>query len=638
MRDYGASGKGDQDDAPYIMKAVVDGDHCGANCNATSTKGAVIYFPPGTYRISSPILQYYYTIFVGDPHSPAIIKGAKDFKGIALIDTDFYVPNGNANQWWTNQNNFYRQIRNFKLDMSDMPSYVEGGAVDNWPVGIHWQVSQACTLQNIQITMPLIGQKPDVRHRGIFMENGSGGNEVSFVGGRVGFVAGNQQYTARKLRFTSMERAIDMLWDWGFVWKSIEVVNCRIGINATAGGRDENTKKMQSTGSLTILDSSFKDVENMLVVGGNIKGYQPNVVVDNVKLDSVTKSAVTDDSGKQLLVGGSRTIQFWALGRRYTDEQPKGALVMGTMQPPKKDKSLLYGNDMNFFESNKPQYWNQDASKFLNVLDYGVNNDASYPNNNMKNINKALLDSAGLNKILVFPAGVYKVDDTIFIPPGARVVGVLWSQIMAIGKAFSNLREPKAVLQVGKAGDKGIVEISDITLTNEGPTAGAKFIQWSIHEDGQGSAAIWDTIVRVGGAMGTGLTETTCHQFGKQQKEKCMASTIMLHVTTQASIYMENVWLWVADHDIDSKDQTRVNVYGARGALIESQGPSWFHSVSTSIRLCITGRCLERGMSTWATFSPRHHIFKQAKRLPKSRLCRDLSASSKIQNSQIALL
>lgn len=60
----------------------------------------------------------------------------------------------------------------------------------------------------------------------------------------------------------------------------------------------------------------------------------------------------------------------------------------------------------------------------------------------------------------------------------------------------------------------------------------------------------------------------------------CMASTLMLHVTKDASIYLENSWLWVADHDIDSKEQTRINIYGARGILIESQGPSWIQSVS----------------------------------------------------------
>jgi hypothetical protein len=34
------------------------------------------------------------------------------------------------------------------------------------------------------------------------------------------------------------------------------------------------------------------------------------------------------------------------------------------------------------------------------------------------------------------------------------------------------------------------------------------------------------------------------------------------------------------DHDIENKQQFRLNVYGARGALIESKGPSWIQSVS----------------------------------------------------------
>lgn len=157
------------------MKAIMAGNRCGVNCPSTSRKGAIIYFPPGTYRIDSPILQYYYTIFIGDPIQKPTIIGSKNFKGIALFDTDFYIPGTNGAEWWTNQNNFYRQIRNFKLDMTEMPNVIAGGHTDSWPVGIHWQVSQACTLQNIQIVMPVSGPGKEVRHRGIVMENGSGG-------------------------------------------------------------------------------------------------------------------------------------------------------------------------------------------------------------------------------------------------------------------------------------------------------------------------------------------------------------------------------------------------------------------------------------------------------------------------------
>jgi hypothetical protein len=59
--------------------------------------------------------------------------------------------------------------------MTEMPNHIDGGVAEGYPTGIHWQVSQACTLQNIHIIMPSSSAINDVRHRGIFMENGSGG-------------------------------------------------------------------------------------------------------------------------------------------------------------------------------------------------------------------------------------------------------------------------------------------------------------------------------------------------------------------------------------------------------------------------------------------------------------------------------
>lgn len=41
---------------------------------------------------------------------------------------------------------------------------------------------------------------------------------------------------------------------------------------------------------------------------------------------------------------------------------------------------------------------------FLNILDYGVKNDGSYPNNNVKGINDALYHSSQTTRVVVFPA------------------------------------------------------------------------------------------------------------------------------------------------------------------------------------------------------------------------------------------
>lgn len=48
--------------------------------------------------------------------------------------------------------------------------------------GIHWQVAQATSLQNIVVNM---SEDPGTQHWGIFMENGSGGfvSDLIFNGG-----------------------------------------------------------------------------------------------------------------------------------------------------------------------------------------------------------------------------------------------------------------------------------------------------------------------------------------------------------------------------------------------------------------------------------------------------------------------
>lgn len=46
-------------------------------------------------------------------------------------------------------------------------------------------------------------------------------------------------------------------------------------------------------------------------------------------------------------------------------------------------------------------------------------------------------------------------------------------------------------MQVGKAGDRGIAEITSIMVTVRGPTAGAVAIEWNIAESSLGAAGMW---------------------------------------------------------------------------------------------------------------------------------------------------
>jgi len=134
---------GSTDDTAAINAAVSSGNRCGQGCDSSTITPALVYFPPGTYIVSSPIIQYYYTQFVGDAITLPTIKAAAGFQGMALIDADPYADGGI--NWFTNQNNFFRQVRNFVIDTTAMPVGV--GA------GIHWQVAQATSLQNIVFNM-----------------------------------------------------------------------------------------------------------------------------------------------------------------------------------------------------------------------------------------------------------------------------------------------------------------------------------------------------------------------------------------------------------------------------------------------------------------------------------------------------
>lgn len=104
VKKFGAVGDGVTDDSDAINNAVSDGGRCGLGCSASSFKGALIYFPAGKYLISKPILQFYYTQFIGDPLNKPTIKGSSNFLGISLIDSNQWVPgdpgpDGNGRQW-----------------------------------------------------------------------------------------------------------------------------------------------------------------------------------------------------------------------------------------------------------------------------------------------------------------------------------------------------------------------------------------------------------------------------------------------------------------------------------------------------------------------------------------------------------
>lgn len=51
----------------------------------TSVSPAVVFFPQGTYLVSSPIIAYYYTQLIGDARVPPTLLASPSFAGMAVI-------------------------------------------------------------------------------------------------------------------------------------------------------------------------------------------------------------------------------------------------------------------------------------------------------------------------------------------------------------------------------------------------------------------------------------------------------------------------------------------------------------------------------------------------------------------------
>ncbi|KAF9249955.1 hypothetical protein DTO006G1_5914 [Penicillium roqueforti] len=144
VREYGAVGDGVTDDTEAINKAISDGGRCGLGCGSSTIYPATVWFPAGTYLVSSPIIQYYNTEFLGDPLEVPTILAASSFVGLGVITSDVYVSDNE--EWYINQNNFLRSVRNFKIDIrpTDPSAYI---------CAIHWQVAQGTSLENIEFYM-----------------------------------------------------------------------------------------------------------------------------------------------------------------------------------------------------------------------------------------------------------------------------------------------------------------------------------------------------------------------------------------------------------------------------------------------------------------------------------------------------
>ncbi|KAI3316936.1 glycoside hydrolase family 55 protein [Xylariaceae sp. AK1471] len=530
--DYGAVGDGVTDDTAAINKATGTNEtRCAAGCNGSTTKNAIV---------------------IGDANNRPRIVAAPNFVGLGVLSTDEYTgaPGAGSDhldpEWYINTSNFYRQLRNLVIDIRQVTT----GAIVTC---IHYQVAQATSTQNVELIAASGSEQIDM-----FAENGSGGSlsDITFTGGGTGLKGGSQQFTAQRLTFNGCTVAVQTIRDWGWVWQDITMNG--VGTGFLLAGEDGSG----NIGSISVLDSSFTDVQKAIVahpITSTPGQGSTGIVLENVALSGVGV-AVADTAGKMLL-SSSGLIDQWAIGPIYEGSTSARSFSQGgKIGSYRRDVSLLDGQGK-YFQRAKPQYEDQAASAFMHTKDLGCAGDGS--TDDTAAFQSAIY--ASLGKILFVDAGSYILTSTITIPSGAKIVGETWSQLVASGPYFSDASKPKVLVQVGAPRSVGDVEVQDLLFTTRGPTA--------------------DCHTRVGGATGTELTPAECPPATSGIDSGCSAASVMMHLTRSASGYFENMWLWGADHMIDDPDLVGANntmvvqtsIYVDRGFLIETTKPTWLY-------------------------------------------------------------
>jgi glucan 1,3-beta-glucosidase len=192
---YGAKGDGVTDDTAAIQKAISTGSDCPPDrtCPSSSKTQAVIYFPPGTYLVSLPILMHYGSSLIGNPNCPPVIKAMSNFPipgnplySTYIVDGDAYAPGTLA---FGATNTFWRQFRNFVLDTTLVRANAN-------ILGLHWPTAQATSVENVVFKA---SDASGTTQGGLLIEDGSGGfvSNLTFYGGSRGLEAGNQYVHVR---------------------------------------------------------------------------------------------------------------------------------------------------------------------------------------------------------------------------------------------------------------------------------------------------------------------------------------------------------------------------------------------------------------------------------------------------------
>jgi len=394
-------------------------------------------------------------------------------------------------------------------------------------------------------------------HTGITMPEGGSGTymgDLKFYGGAVGLAMSNQQYMVKNVAFQGCTTAVVVSHCFDCMFQGCSFSNVGTGIDMSRSGNN-------NIGSVVVLDS----------VGSNV-----GVLVNTIDSGTADRSLVLENvqnSGITVAVKGATVLSgsvpdTWYMGNEYLPNgPPNGQHTSGTTSHTPRPAVLLDSNG-NYFTMAPPTYKENDITQFVNIKSVtGLPVYGDGKTDDTANINTILTQNAG-SKIIFFPAGTYIVSHTIFVPTGSRIVGEVWSAISATGSVFSDEKTPVPMVKVGNPGDKGVAQFTDMLFTVAQILPGCMLVEVNMAGNNPGDVGFWNSHFRVGGASGS-----TVQQDCGGPASHCKAAFGLIHLTKNSSAYIEDMWGWTADHDLDAGHGQSIST--GRGCLVEAIGGTW---------------------------------------------------------------
>ena len=502
----------------------------------------MIYLPQGIYSLDSPLQLSVGTVLMGDPLNPPTLKASPNFKGDTLI----YAKDPHHDSTTT----FFIALKNLQLDSTGV------GKDTNFTL-LDWSVSQATQLTNIMFNMPTFS----TGHTGIAMPEGGSGTHMSdlvFKGGAVGINMSNQQYEIASSTFTGCTTGIVVTGCFSCVFIDLDFQNSAVGIDMS----------LQGGHSISLIDSTASYVSTVVKTQAASTGDH-SLVIENFSAQAGCSDIVSAD-GKPILTG--TVPKTWVYGNTYIPQGPDSGSHQNRTTTSNPRPATLTSNGK-YIHIPAPSYQEYPIGQFLNVKTVAglpVHGDGTHDDT----ANLAAIISANANcRILFFPQGTYLVSSTLHFPPGSRVVGEAWSTISASGAYFKDATSPKPMIQVGQPGEKGVAQFSDMLFTVSDILPGRILLEVNLAGLKPGDVGFWNTHLRIGGTAGSKV-QTDCHG----DAGACQAAFMLVHLTATSSTYIENMWAWTADHDLDGQNKQTIST--GRGMLIEATAGTWLHGTA----------------------------------------------------------